>query len=92
MTDRNRLKNGIKEVFLQDALANSADPSKVENIIDSLADRLSIVIDDYVKAELDRLKTSLVAPGAFAGTSNTDSATGTSLVSVTPGTIQNYQP
>lgn len=92
MTDKTLLKNGIKKIFLDEALANKADQSKIEQQIDSFADKLSVVIDDYVRGELVKLKAALVSPGAYTATSNQDTTSGTTTVGVTAGTIQNYTP
>jgi len=87
-TNKGRLKAGIKKIFIDDAVKNKANLAEIDGPVDHLAERLTNVIDDYVRNEFARMKEALVNPGAYTSTNPSS----TEVVAITPGTIKDYQP
>lgn len=80
--ERNRLKLSIKQAL---TLQGTQDPSAGAAMIEQIAERIALAVDQYTVQKLNKLKTAVVAPGAFVGS-------GTGVVAITPGSMTTYNP
>ena len=76
------LQQEIKQAFVSLQGSTATNPDQAYNVI---SQRSADAVDEYVKAEFEKLKAALVLPGAFTGA-------GTGTVVVSPGSITTYEP